>query len=196
MTVGELRPRGLSGVTPLPGWARDLAEEYARDPLWADLVETIIYVESGGDPNARGVAGEQGLMQLMPATARDLHVDDPFDPEQNVRGGTDYLRWLYSRYQHPEIDPWPWVLAAYNWGPVNVDQVLGEWGRVPSTVREYAENILTIAGRRDFVDDFLDAASGYQATWGPWLLGGLAAVVAGGVAWVITRPKQGKRRRK
>lgn len=87
----------------------------------ANLVKAVISVESRGDPSAISPAGAAGLMQLMPATALTYGVGNRFDPEENVEGGTAYLRDLLARY-HNNI---ALALAAYNAGPGAVDKSHG-----------------------------------------------------------------------
>ena len=83
-----------------------------------DLVRAVLVVESGADPTAVSPRGARGLMQLMPATARQYGVRDAFDPEQNIRAGSRYLRDLTDHYRNDlEL-----TLAAYNAGPAAVDQ--------------------------------------------------------------------------
>ena len=89
---------------------RPAAEKYGLDP---NLVAAVIWAESSGDPDAVSTKGARGLMQLLPSTARELGVDNLFDPRDNVDGGTKYLRkMLDSHNGNLEL-----ALAAYNAGP-------------------------------------------------------------------------------
>jgi len=87
----------------------------------ADLVRAVIQAESGFNPRAISPKGAMGLMQLMPATARELGVDDPFHPSDNIRGGVTYLARLLTRF-HQNVEL---ALAAYNAGPASVDKYGG-----------------------------------------------------------------------
>jgi soluble lytic murein transglycosylase-like protein len=102
-----------------------------------DLVKAVIQVESGFDSHARSSKGAMGLMQLMPETARDLGVREPFHEEDNVLGGTRYLRVLRDRYS----GSWTHALAAYNAGPSTVDRYRG----VPpfAETQEYVTRVLS-----------------------------------------------------
>jgi soluble lytic murein transglycosylase-like protein len=104
------------------------------------LVRAVIEQESAGRPCALSARGAQGLMQLMPATAEEYDVDDPFDPKQNVEAGTKLLRSLLERYRN---DP-SLALGAYNAGAGRVDQA-GGIPPIPETV-DYVSAILEKLG--------------------------------------------------
>jgi soluble lytic murein transglycosylase-like protein len=101
-----------------------VGEKY-EDPA---LVKAVMSVESAGNPKAKSKYGASGLMQLMPATAKELGLseDDIFDPEKNVEAGSRYLKKLRNRYNGDE----ELALAAYNWGLGNVDRALSRLKKV------------------------------------------------------------------
>lgn len=111
-----------------------IARASRRYGVEVGLIKAVIKAESDFNPNAVSHAGARGLMQLMPATARSLGVSDSFDPEQNVMAGTRFLRDLLDRYSG-NVDS---ALAAYNWGPGNVDKRLD---RMPRETREYLTRV-------------------------------------------------------
>ena len=119
-----------------------IIEEHAqRHSLRPELVRAVIQVESGFNPRALSPKGAMGLMQLMPATARDLGVLNAYDPEDNIRGGTRYLRLLLDKYDGDER----LALAAYNAGPGAVDK----YGRQVPPYREtekYVQKVGSKAG--------------------------------------------------
>ena len=91
---------------------------YHLDP---DLVNSVIHAESGFNARAVSPKGAGGLMQLMPGTANQLGVNNVFDPQANVTGGSRYLRELLERYNFDLVK----ALAAYNAGPERVEQYRG-----------------------------------------------------------------------
>jgi len=123
-------PQGVSraaGSAELDALISRASRRYGVDE---GLIKAVIHVESNFKATAVSHAGAQGLMQLMPATAAGLGVTDTFNPEQNVMAGTRFLKDMLNRYGG-DVDK---ALAAYNWGPGNVDR-----GKktLPVETREY-----------------------------------------------------------
>jgi len=96
------------------------AADHELDPA---LVKAMVHVESAFNPRARSRKGAMGLMQLMPDTAKRFGVWNAYVPEQNVKAGTKYLKWLLNRYRGNER----MAVAAYNAGEGTVD----DYGTVP-----------------------------------------------------------------
>lgn len=118
-----------------------IQEHASRQSLRPELVRAVIQVESGFNPRALSPKGAMGLMQLMPATARTLGVNNPWDPAQNIRGGTDYLRQLLDEYEGNE----ELALAAYNAG----SGAVAKYGRRVPPYREtqdYVRKVGAAAG--------------------------------------------------
>jgi soluble lytic murein transglycosylase-like protein len=114
-------PKDMEGIVHRAAMENDL------DP---ELIRAVIKTESNFDASVTSKAGAMGLMQLMPGTARDLGVDDPFDPVQNVSGGSRYLRQMIDRYSG-DLEK---ALAAYNWGPGSLDR---STGKLPDETERY-----------------------------------------------------------
>jgi len=115
-----------------------IARQAGLQQLDPRLVEAVIQVESGYNPQALSRAGAMGLMQLMPETARDYSVANPYDPEENLRAGITYLRRLLDRFKGSvEL-----ALAAYNAGPEPVER----HGGIPpyAETRDYVRHILSL----------------------------------------------------
>ncbi len=163
-------PRGVAGATairtirysfletcyacaPLPGvnfgtlrlntdaYAAEIRAAAATHGVDEAVVRAIIHAESAYNPNAMSRVGAQGLMQLMPATARRFGVANAFDAGQNIRGGVQYLAWLLKRYNGDLA----LAAAGYNAGEGAVDKYRG----VPpySETRRYVERVRVLAER-------------------------------------------------
>jgi soluble lytic murein transglycosylase-like protein len=114
------------------------ADVWQVDPA---LIKSLIANESSFDAHATSRVGAQGLMQLMPETAATLGVRNPYDPAQNVAGGTRYLRSLLDRFKGDTR----LAVAAYNAGPNAVEK----YGDVPpyAETKNYVQNVLGSLGR-------------------------------------------------
>ncbi len=118
-------PAPTSATAPVPATSAKIdqivdqaSEAHKIDP---DFINSVIRAESGFNVRAVSPKGAQGLMQLMPGTATNLGVNNAFDPQANVDGGTRYLRFLLEKYNYDVAK----ALAAYNAGPQRVDHYHG-----------------------------------------------------------------------
>ena len=121
------------GPQSLLAMADQISAEQGMD---STLVKAVIQQESGFNPKATSKVGAMGLMQLMPGTAKSLGVQNPYNPADNIRGGTQYLKQLLTTYQGNV----PKTLAAYNAGPGAV----ARYGGVPpyKETQNYVKRIL------------------------------------------------------
>jgi soluble lytic murein transglycosylase-like protein len=122
-----------------------LSQAGKQHDIDVELLASVVHAESDGRANAVSRTGAQGLMQLMPGTARDLGVKDSFQPDQNINGGTAYLDALLTHYH----DNLALALAAYNAGPAAVEKYHG----IPPyrETRAYVARVMTEFKRRKLV---------------------------------------------
>lgn len=123
--------REKSQTMGLDALIRQKAARHGIDP---NFVRAVIAVESGYNPSALSPKGAMGLMQLMPATAYDLRVENPWDPAENLEGGIFYLASLLSEFRDVRH-----ALVAYNAGPEVVRKKL----TVPQETKQYVRLVLT-----------------------------------------------------
>ncbi|MEO5326774.1 MAG: lytic transglycosylase domain-containing protein [Magnetococcus sp. THC-1_WYH] len=127
--TSESRPGGTKYDTII----QKASKKYGVD---ADLIRSVIQVESSFNPKAVSAAGAKGMMQLMPGTAKELGVKNPFDAEENIMGGTAYLSRLLDRYDGNVRS----ALAAYNWGMGNLEKK--PMAAMPGETRSYVSRIM------------------------------------------------------
>lgn len=150
--------------------ARQIVEISEREGIDPIYVASVIAIESRFSSTALSGAGARGLMQLMPMTAREL-ADSPnhqtahlADPGTNIRLGIQYLKQLEQKYRGNKF----LVLAAYNWGPANVDNAGQRYQNIPGSVRRYSNTVIerTLSWRRHF-DKATEGANALQTAGQP-----------------------------
>lgn len=124
------------------GHIQKAALKYQIEP---ELIQAVIKTESNGNHRAVSRKGAMGLMQLMPTTASDMSVSNPFNPEENIEGGTRYLRYLLEKFNGNLT----LALAAYNAGPRRVET----YGTIPpiAETQEYVKRVYAhYKGKRSY----------------------------------------------
>ena len=136
---------GASEASVLPSYSRNknafdqmIRQAAQQHGVSEGLIKAVMHTESGFNINARSPVGAQGLMQLMPATARRFNVSNAYDPQQNIFGGARYLSWLLKRFNgNTQL-----AIAAYNAGEGNIDK----YGGIPP-FRETQDYVRRVTSR-------------------------------------------------
>ncbi|HEY9724684.1 MAG TPA: lytic transglycosylase domain-containing protein [Oscillatoriaceae cyanobacterium] len=124
--------------------AQAIARYSAESGVPTNLLVSLIAVESSFNPRAVSPVGAQGLGQLMPETAHDLGVNDPFDVDQNIRGTAHYIAWLGRAWAN-NPDRWELVLASYLAGVGTVQKQVQSGQALTQEQSAYAHKILSLA---------------------------------------------------
>ena len=140
--IHSYRNWGNSEASVLPSYSRNknafdhiIQQAAQQHGVSEGLIKAVMHTESGFNVNARSPVGAQGLMQLMPATARRFNVSNAYDPHENIMAGAKYLAWLLKRFNgNTRL-----AIAAYNAGEGNVDK----YGDVPPfrETRDYVKRV-------------------------------------------------------
>jgi len=136
---------GASEASVLPSYSRNknafdqlIRQAAQQHGVSEGLIKAVMHTESGFNIKARSPVGAQGLMQLMPATARRFNVSNAYDPQQNIFAGAKYLSWLLKRFNGDTR----LAIAAYNAGEGNVDK----YGGIPP-FRETQDYVRRVTSR-------------------------------------------------
>ena len=136
---------GASESSVLPSYSRNknafdhiIRQAAQTHGVSEGLIKAVMHTESGFNVNARSPVGAQGLMQLMPATARRFNVSNAYDPQQNINAGAKYLAWLMKRFNGNTS----LALAGYNAGEGNVQK----YGGIPP-FRETQDYVRRVSSR-------------------------------------------------
>ncbi|EXX19740.1 transglycosylase SLT domain protein [Acinetobacter baumannii 25750_6] len=136
---------GTSEASVLPSYSKNknafdhiIKQAAQQHGVSEGLIKAVMHTESGFNVNAHSPVGAQGLMQLMPATARRFNVSNAYDPQQNIFAGAKYLSWLLKRFNGNT----QMALAAYNAGEGNVDK----YGGIPP-FRETQDYVRRVTSR-------------------------------------------------
>ena len=141
-TKPESKPPKNGSFIPTPAdIEKHILAAARKNGIDPNLVRAVVQAESNFDPGATSHVGAMGLMQLMPGTAKDLGVSNPYDARQNVMGGAKYLKQLIDRYGGNVSK----ALAAYNWGMGNVERK--GLVKMPSETRTYIQRVMGNWGR-------------------------------------------------
>jgi hypothetical protein len=151
--VSKIKPvNNPSSKADYSSYIQKSARKYEIEPA---LIHAVIKTESNGNHRAISKKGAMGLMQLMPSTASDMNVGNPFNPEENIEGGTRYLRYLIEKFNGNLT----LAVAAYNSGPKTVER----YGNVPpiSETRQYVDRVFSLYnGKRTYAVS--GQGAGYQ----------------------------------
>ena len=146
-------------------WERAIQEASELHDLDPALLASLIFQESSWNPRAVSKAGAQGLLQFMPSTAKDVGLDDPFDPIKSIQAGAKYIKWVINRM--PEGTPLKFAVGAYNAGATRMKRWINKYGHTDPPVEETKNYMNDIIERMEDYDylrkqdfDWDDSSSG------------------------------------